>query len=266
MNDEIFEDTDNSVDQPLDEFSDSEGQVEYTDEEASDAEWSEEDFLALEENADRLVTVRVDGQEVVVPLSEALAGYQRQADYTRKTQEVSEQKKQIQTAAALQEALARNPQETLALLQQHYGVNTAVQSSYEEDIWQDPLVKELEEIKAWKRDLEYKQTLSEVENEILTLENKYGNDFDREEVIAKALATGSNDLELTFKMIHFDRIFQEKKQATQKVAETKQRTNGKRAAQVVSGSSSSSGTTTTPVTQPKSVIEAFREAQKTLGL
>jgi hypothetical protein len=67
-------------------------------------------------------------------------------------------------------------------------------------------------------------------------------------------------------MIHFDRIFQEKKQATQKVAETKQRTNGKRAAQVVSGSSSSSGTTTTPVTQPKSVIEAFREAQKTLGL
>jgi hypothetical protein len=104
MNDEIFEDTDDSVDQPLDEFSDSEGQVEYTDEEASDAEWSEEDFLALEDNADRLVTVRVDGQEVVVPLSEALAGYQRQADYTRKTQEVSEQKKQIQTAAALQEA------------------------------------------------------------------------------------------------------------------------------------------------------------------
>ena len=264
MNDEIFEDTDDSVYEPQDEFQDSDGQVEYTDEEASDAEWSEEDFLALEENADRLVTVRVDGQEVVVPLSEALAGYQRQADYTRKTQEISEQKRSIQTAAALQEALANNPMETLQLLQQHYGVKQPVQS-YEEDIWQDPLVKELEEIKAWKRDLEYKQTLSEVEKEILDLERKYGNDFDREEVIAKALATGSNDLELTFKMIHFDRIFQEKKQATQKVAETKQRTNGKRAAQVVSGSSSSSGTTTAPVSQPKSVIEAFREAQKTLG-
>jgi hypothetical protein len=264
MNEEILEDTDDSVYEPQDELEDSDGQVEYTDEEASEAELDEYDFLSLDENADRYVTVKVDGEEVVVPLSEALAGYQRQADYTRKTQEISEQKKSIQTAAALQEALANNPMETLQLLQEHYGITQSVQSD-EEDIWQDPLVKELNEIKAWKRDLEYKQTLSEVEKEIQSLEGKYGEDFNREEVIAKALATGSTDLEATFKMIHFDRIFQEKKKATQQVAATKQRTNEKRKAQVVSGSSSSSGTTTAPTSSPKSVIEAFRDAQKTLG-
>lgn len=42
---------------------------------------------------DPLITIKVDGQEIQVPLSELKNGYQRQADYTRKTMEVSEQRK-----------------------------------------------------------------------------------------------------------------------------------------------------------------------------
>lgn len=47
-------------------------------------------------------TVKIDGKEVQVPLSELLNGYQRQSDYTRKTMEAAEQRKTAD--AALQQA------------------------------------------------------------------------------------------------------------------------------------------------------------------
>lgn len=42
---------------------------------------------------DPLVTVKIDGKEVEIPLSELKNGYQRQADYTRKTMEASDVRK-----------------------------------------------------------------------------------------------------------------------------------------------------------------------------
>jgi len=98
--------TDNDVDQPLD------GQVEFADEEAVESEYDEDDYpeyIDLEEYGSKTVRIKVDGEEVDVPLNEALAGYQRQADYTRKTQELSKQKQEVQTAAALAQALERDP-------------------------------------------------------------------------------------------------------------------------------------------------------------
>ncbi len=264
MNEDNFNATDNDVDQPLD------GQVEFADEEAVESDWMDDeanypDYIDVNEYGDKHVIIKVDGEEVEVPLKEALAGYQRQADYTRKTQELSKQKQGIQTAAALAEALERDPYGTLSLLQQHYGVNTPVQAP-QEDVWVDPLVKELEEIKAWKRELEYQQTLDQVEKEIIDLERKYGEDFDREEVIARALATGSQNLEETFKLIQFDKVYAERTEATKKVAETTKRTQAKKSAQVVSGSSSSKGGGVAPAPKPTSVLDAWTAAEKALGL
>jgi hypothetical protein len=48
-------------------------------------------------------TVKVDGKEVSITLKEALAGYQRQADYTRRTQEAAE----VRRAAEAEHAQAR---------------------------------------------------------------------------------------------------------------------------------------------------------------
>ncbi len=264
MNEDNFNATDNDVDQPLD------GQVEFADEEAVESDWMDDeanypDYIDVNEYGDKHVIIKVDGEEVEVPLKEALAGYQRQADYTRKTQELSKQKQGIQTAAALAEALERDPYGTLSLLQQPYGVNTPVQTA-QEDVWVDPLVKELEEIKAWKRELEYQQTLSQVEKEIIDLERKYGEDFDREEVIARALATGSQNLEETFKLIQFDKVYAERTEATKKVAETTKRTQAKKSAQVVSGASSSKGGGVAPAPKPTSVLDAWTAAEKALGL
>jgi hypothetical protein len=51
-------------------------------------------------NDDPDVTVKIDGKDVTVKLSELKNGYQRQADYTRKTMEVAEQRKAAEAEAA----------------------------------------------------------------------------------------------------------------------------------------------------------------------
>lgn len=51
-----------------------------------------------------LVTAKVDGEELEVPLSEMQNGYQRQKDYTKKTTELADQRREVQE---LQEAYAQ---------------------------------------------------------------------------------------------------------------------------------------------------------------
>jgi len=80
------------------------GQVENADNAGVEAQ-AELELFDITNFTDKGIKVQVDGQEVVIPLKEAIAGYQRQADYTRKTQELSEQRKQVQFAATLAEAL-----------------------------------------------------------------------------------------------------------------------------------------------------------------
>ncbi len=47
-----------------------------------------------QEGEPKTFTVKIDGKEVQVPLSELLNGYQRQSDYTKKTMEASQQRKE----------------------------------------------------------------------------------------------------------------------------------------------------------------------------
>ena len=102
-----------------------EGQVVETTEATAETPQEEYDFLEVTELGEKYVKLQVDGEEIAVPISEALAGYQRQADYTRKTQELSEQRKQLQFAATLQEALQKDPESTLRLLQVQFGTTQA---------------------------------------------------------------------------------------------------------------------------------------------
>ena len=60
------------------------GQAEV-DTEIGEAPVVAQDYFTWDEYADRPVKLNVAGEEIDVPLKEALAGYQRQADYTRKT-------------------------------------------------------------------------------------------------------------------------------------------------------------------------------------
>lgn len=89
-------------------------------EEPTEAE-SEQPEEAEQEEDDPLVTIKVDGKELEVPLSELKNGYQRQADYTRKTMEVSEQRKaaesERQAAQQERQQYAQRLQEQQIILQ-----------------------------------------------------------------------------------------------------------------------------------------------------
>lgn len=220
------------------------------------------DLFDYTEVADKVVILQVDGQEVTVPLKEALAGYQRQADYTRKTQELSEQRRQLQYAAALTEALQQDPASTLQLLQQQFGLN---QVQPEEDIWLDPSEQQLRQLEQRIAAFEQEKAMEELARTVDSLQSKYGAEFDADEVIAKALAIGSTDLEAVFKQIAFDKVYSKASQAERKLADEQARVQAKRQAAVISGGTSTK-VTTPPTAQPKSVFEAFEAAKKQLNL
>ena len=63
--------------------------------------------------------VKVNGQEIEVPLSELVAGYQRQADYTNKTKAVSEDRRAVDQE---RQAIAQERSKTFYALQQAQAV------------------------------------------------------------------------------------------------------------------------------------------------
>lgn len=234
---------------------------------------TETPFLPIDQYANYVVPVKVDGEELQVPLSEALSGYQRQADYTRKTQELSEQRQQTEFAVAIQAALERNPEATIDLLSRHYGVtrqqaaDMVSESVAEESL--DPMDQKFRQMEQRVASFEEYQSQQQIEREIAGLQAKY-NDFNVGEVVNTALRLGSTDLEGTYKQMMFDKMMdrqrleaeaQKKKQDTEAAVVA-----AKRQAAVVSGGSNPSASATsegaTPITN---VREAWEAAKRSLG-
>jgi hypothetical protein len=230
--------------------------------------------LDLDEFRHHQVRIKVDGEEVVVPLTEAVAGYQRQADYTRKTQELAQQRSELNWATALKGALDNDPQGTVDLLMQHYGLSRpqaqAAQQQMAADPYgfddfdldprggtqQDPRLSEIEQRLAR---FEQAQAQQQLQVEIARLQTTYGPDFDPNEVIAAALKNRSTDLEATFKQVAFDRLLARQRQGATDAA----RTQTKKSAAVVSGGASAkpTGRDDGPI---RTIADAFRAAKREL--
>jgi hypothetical protein len=127
---EALEATDAEEDAPSDE----EGS-----EEEDAADQDEEEGRPLED-LDRLVTVTVDGKAEQIPLREALAGYQRQSDYTRKTQELGEERRSFyEERDAVRVERAQYGQLLGALQQQLQYMQTVQQPDWEKLYNEDPI-------------------------------------------------------------------------------------------------------------------------------
>lgn len=261
------------VEDQLDDLGDE--QVEPVDE-VTEAEL---DFLDIDQYADKYVVVRVDGEDVEVPLKETLAGYQRQADYTRKTQELADQRKELAWATAIKGALDQDPVTTLQLLAEQYGVQFArdVQAAHEAPNddpfdfggWDDeptgnqpdPKYADLE---ARIQRFEAAQAEQQLNATLGALASKYGEDFDPVEVVSAAMASGSTDLEATYKLIAFDRIQASNRKTAANQAKAEQRTAAKREASVVAGGSGAGGGSV-DTGNINSVAEAWAAAKRQLS-
>lgn len=222
---------------------------------------------------DKYVKVKVDGEEVSVPFNEAIQGYQRQADYTRKTQELSTQREQLQFASTLQQALENDPQGTLDLLSRHYGVAEAqrmvAEAQPETPQFDDPLEQRIYEMDQRIQQYEQERANDQLQKEIVRLQSTY-EDFDPQEVVSTALRLNTTDLEGTYKQIAFDRV-RAQLQAQQQVQEVSAQeqsaiVDAKRDANFVSGGASANAPTDQPAGKVSSVAEAWAAAKQQMGI
>ena len=207
-------------------------------------------------------TVKIDGEEEQVSLEELHQGYQRQADYTRKTQEIAAERDRLHQAEAIVSALEHDPEGTLQTLAQSF--NVAPVSSQQSEVSDyddiDPTQKKLAELENKIARQEQAQRVQRVEREVNTLEEKYG-EFDRQELLNHALKNGIPNLEAAYTHLRFNDV----KSTADKLSQEQEITSKKRDAAVVTpGGSTQSGTSTEPTPEVSSLREAFALAKKQL--
>ena len=132
-------------------------------EQAVEAEQPEQEDQPTEDTDDPTVTVKIDGKEVEVKLSELKNGYQRQADYTRKTMELSEQRKAVEVET--QKARYERQQYAQGLQQQATLLQAQLQEQNQID-WQkllqdDPVEYLKQQHLAQERQARLQQTFAE---------------------------------------------------------------------------------------------------------
>ena len=128
--------------------------------ESEEIEAGDEESEEAEQEPDKYYRVKLDGTDYEVTLDEALAGYQRQQDYTKKTQAIAEEKSKLQAEqdAAQQDRLRY--QQSLEQLVQQQQAQQPVEPDWDQLYEQDPLewMKQKEEFRSQKeRNLELQQ-------------------------------------------------------------------------------------------------------------
>ncbi len=207
-------------------------------------------------------TVKIDGEEQQVTLEELQNGYQRQADYTRKTQEIAVERERLQQAEAIVSALENDPSGTLQTLARSFNVDTFDQPQTNEDGYElDATEKKLVELENKLAKQEQAQRVQQVEREVDTLQEKYG-EFDRKELLNHALKHGIPNLEAAYTHMRFNEV----KSTADKLTQEQEITNKKREGAVgAPGGSTQSGTTPEPTPQVTSLREAFALAKQQLN-
>ncbi len=235
-------------------------------------------YLDLSTVGDHLVRLKVGGEEVELPASELEGGWMRHADYTRKTQEAAALRQQAEEGLAILQALEADPQLALQILQARYAQEAtpdgALVESGDDDWLQDPVERELHELRAQTQRFQEHLDRQHLEATLGQLQAKYGDDFVPHEVVQQAVAWGVRDinqLESVYKQMAFDRILTrseaEKQAAAQAAAEeAKRQAAAQQAQQLVTAGASGAGATTEAPPVPQTIREAWELSKRQLGL
>jgi len=218
----------------------------------------------LEEPVGDGYTVKVDGVEEQVSLDELRDGYQRQSDYTRKTQELASERGRLQQAEAIVNSLEADPAGTLAALGDAFGVGgTTAQPAGHVDPWDEPDPSE-QRIASLEARLEQQDRLhrrQQVEKQVDQLKETYG-DFNAPELYQHALTHKIGNLEAALTHMRYNDVAAKASKLEQDV----ERTEAKREAGVVEPSGSKqTGSTAEPVRVVSSIREAFMDAKRSLS-
>ena len=150
---------------PEEETEEVESEEEESEEEDVSEESDEEEELEEEDDTPELYTVKVNGEDHQVTAEELIKGYSRQADYTKKTQELSQYRQQLdeasqfyqQEVAATQDARQQYINSVAGAVQ----LNLSSLKEYENIDWERLKVEDKEEYLT-KRD-DYREAQANIE-------------------------------------------------------------------------------------------------------
>ena len=150
---------------PEEETEEVESEEEESEEEDVSEESDEEEEPEEEDDTPELYTVRVNGEDHQVTAEELVKGYSRQADYTKKTQELSQYRQQLDEAAQFyqQEVAATQEarQQYISSIAGAVQLNLSSLKEYENIDWERLKTEDKEEYLT-KRD-EYREAQANVE-------------------------------------------------------------------------------------------------------
>lgn len=181
--------------------------------------------LDIGEYGNHLVTIKVDGEEQQVPLSEAAQGYMRQAAFTRKTQEAANLKQEAEQGLLILDALSKDPREAIQYMAEHYGVQLGQPQAqpqqdalgygeYEEGQAQPTVDPRIDELQAEIRALKQQNVQTSLSTEAASVREKYGIPPEDVEAAKRHMVLhGFPDVESAFKALHFDSAWEAKKAA-----------------------------------------------------
>lgn len=177
-----------------------------------------EDVFDFDSIKDKTVSVTVNGETFEVPLSELRNGYMRQADYTRKTQQVAADTQVLQWARDMQEAFRTDPAGSIKYLQEQFGLLE------QNDPWADvdpevkPIVDELKrtqqelaQLRQQTQQFANDKVSMQVQSELESVQAKY-SDFDPLVVLPIAIENGLS-MEMAYKLWKVDHMESESKMA-----------------------------------------------------
>jgi hypothetical protein len=177
--------------------------------------------------------VTVDGEKLLVGLDELRSGYMRQADYTRKTQQLSELEREAEKAVALKQMLEERPQETLRKLYQRINAGQSLDFSGEMSPSNVQPKQESQDIEALVEArvaellandprlvaVQQEQAFAQIESIFAGIEESYSvklTDSDKQKVLEKSQETGNTDLEAVFGAMYAKRLAAERKRDADK--------------------------------------------------
>ena len=241
--------------------------------ESTEVDTPESSVEVTEEPSGDTYAVKVDGENQEVSLEELRDGYQRQSDYTRKTQELASERKRLQQAEAIVSSLEADPDGTLTALADAFGVqmgSTPQQGSndsYSSDsMWDEPKtdateqrIVQLETQLAQQARLQRRQ---QVEKQVEGLRDQYG-EFDSQELYQHALTHKIGNLEAALTHMRYGDVAEK----ANKLEKEQERTDAKRDASVVEpkGSKQTGSIKDSASTKPNSIRQAFEDAKRELA-
>jgi len=183
-------------------------------------------------------TIEINGEQV--PVTEVQKGYMRQQDYTRKAQELSNDRRLFEQSRALDRPQERQEQGQTLTPEQQQAREMLKQMGV---AFADDIAPTKKELTAIRKEFEEREDDREADRQVNELKTKYGMEEQQiSNIIDFAVQEGIPTLELAYKAMVYDQKITEAKQAGK--AETAKTLKQRKEKMVESGQATTKGSST----------------------